>query len=116
MEAVALLALQRDANILQHRQMWKDGRNLKGTHHTGTGDDGGFHGGDILAVEQNLARSRRQKLGQQIEYRCFAGSVGADQGVYMAACHLEIDIVDRGETLERFYKVTGFENVVCTHV
>src|SRR5690554_7635341 len=116
MEAVALLALECNAYIFQYREVRKYRRNLKGAHHPGTGDGRRPHGSNVATVEQYLPRGRDQKLGQQVENSGLTCPVGADKRMYVSAGHLEVDIIHRGETLELLYQISGFKNVVCTHV
>ncbi len=66
--------------------------------------------GDIPAVIDNLAGSRRQELGQQIEKRGLARPIGAYQGMDRAGLDTEIDVLDGGEALEVFGEAAGFQN------
>ena len=71
-------ALQSDAHVLQHGQVREYGGNLERTDHAAIGDPLRPQAGDVLAVVQNGAGSRRQEFGQQIKTGGLAGAVRPD--------------------------------------
>ena len=105
-----MLALQRDADILERGQMRKYRRNLERADEAEARHVGRRHRRDVLPLVQNLARGRLQELGQQIEARRLAGAVRPDQRVNTAAAHLESDVANGEETCEFLGQSVGFEN------
>ena len=109
MKGRAQIALQRGAHILQHRHVRKHRRDLKRAHDATARRLCRFFGRDIDAVEADAAAAGVQKLGQQIEERGFASTIGADQRVDMAAPDFQVNLVDRHESLEFFGQSTRFQ-------
>ena len=66
--------------------------------------------GNVIAVVKDLARRGLEKLGQQIEERRLARTIGADQGMDMPGLHLEVDVLNRLETSEVLGQAPGFQN------
>src|SRR5262249_33468876 len=58
----------------------------------------GWKAADILAIEQDAARSRAQHSGQAIEEGALSGAVRPDDRADLFAVDLKTDVVDRGET------------------
>jgi hypothetical protein len=56
--------------------------------------------GDVLAVEQDAARCRRQKSAGQVEERGLAGAIGADDRAQLSGLDRHRNVVDRDETAE----------------
>lgn len=115
MKARAELALQPEANILEHAQVGEYRRNLEGAHHAGAGHLGRGHLRDVLTLVENLPGSHWQELGQQIEHRRLARAIGADKGVYGTAPDLDIDPIDCNETLELAGQVMRLQNEFRAH-
>src|SRR5690606_3075447 len=84
-ERLARLALQADAYIFQYGQVREHRRDLERADDAAPRDLGRTFAGDVVAVEEDLARRRRQKLREQVETRGLAGAVRADQRVNLAA-------------------------------
>jgi hypothetical protein len=114
-EGVAPLALQRDPDVLQDRQMREYGGDLEGAHEAEAGDLGRSHRRDVAAVVLDPPPGRGQELSQEIEAGGLAGPVRADQGVNRPTPHSEGHPVDGGETLELLGQVRGRENDVAGH-
>src|SRR5690606_28264522 len=57
--------------------------------------------GDVLAVEQNLARRGRQEFRQQVEAGGLARAVRADERMDVAALDAQVNAIDGDET-EKF--------------
>src|SRR6185369_13582502 len=65
---------------------------------------------DVLALEQDRARGRREELGEEIEERGLARAVGPDQRMDGAAAHREAHVVDGNEALELLREAARFED------
>ncbi len=73
--------------------------------------------GDVLAVEQDLARVGAQEFRQQVEAGGLAGAVGADQRMDAPALHPEVDLVHGHEALELLGQVVRFKKcAAAAHV
>ena len=114
-EGVAALALERDADVLQGRQVREHGGDLEGAHEAEPGDVGRSERRDVAAVVGDPALGRGQELGEQVEAGGLAGAVRADQRVDGAAAHVERHTVDGGEALEFLGQVRGREDDVAGH-
>src|SRR5690242_8529208 len=66
--------------------------------------------GDVAALEVDLARRRRQEMGQQVEARRLARTVRPDQGMNGVAPYAEIDVFDRDEAPELLRQPFRLEN------
>jgi hypothetical protein len=53
-------------------------------------------GGERLAVQPDLASSRDQITGQQLEERRFPGPVRADDGDDLAGPYRQVDVAEQG--------------------
>ena len=113
MKSRTQLALQTNAHVLQQGQVRKHGRDLERANHTATRNLCRCFAGDVDAVEADLARSRLQKLGQQVEARGLARTVGANQRMDAAALHRKIHIAHGGKAFERFGEMGGLKNDVA---
>jgi hypothetical protein len=114
-ERRAALALQRNAHVLEHGEVRKRRGNLERADHPHARDRRGRRAGDLPLVEDDLARGRRQEVRQQIEAGRLAGAVGADQRMDRAAADLEIDAVDRDESLELLGEPARLQDDVVGH-
>ena len=113
-ERAAALALQRDAHVLQHREMRKHRRDLERAHHAEPRHLGRRLRGDVGALVGDAAPRRLQELGQQVEAGGLAGAVRPDQRVDGAALDPQVDAVDGDEAGEFLGQILGFEDVL-TH-
>ena len=66
--------------------------------------------GDVLVIEEDLARRRRVDPRDQVEDRALAGAIGADDREDLALLHGEADRIDRLEAAE------VQREIVCTEV
>jgi hypothetical protein len=90
--------------------VWKHRGDLEGANQPLL-RDGRWPGmGDVFAVVENLTGTGLEKSGQQVEKGSFAGAVGADQGMYAARLHFDIDVIDGRETFEILLQISGFKN------
>ena len=105
-----MLALQRDPDIFQRRQVRKHRRNLERAHEAKPRHIGRRHRRDILSLVQDLTGRRLQELGQKIEARGLAGPVRSDQRVNTATADPKIDIANGKEAREFLGQSVGFEN------
>src|SRR6185503_10655461 len=65
---------------------------------------------DVLLVEKNPSRGRREAPGQQVEERGLAGAVRPDDRVQAARLDREAHVLDGGERAEGLAQVAGFED------
>jgi hypothetical protein len=94
----------------------KNSGNLEGTNHAHARDLRGPGGSDVLFIEQDLARSGDQELGQQVEASRFAGAIGTDQGVDMATLDFQIHIINGRESFELLGQIPCFQDEARHHV
>src|SRR5258706_10306264 len=114
-ERAAALALQRDAHVLQDREMRKHRRNLERPDQPQPGDRGGAGTGDLAPVVEKLPPGRGNKVREQIEAGGVARAVGADERVDASAPDLEADVAEGDETLELLPQAARFENDAFRH-
>jgi hypothetical protein len=57
--------------------------------------------GDIVAIESDAARRRRQSAGDGVEQRGLAGPIRSDNGAALALRYGEADAIDRAKSVER---------------
>jgi hypothetical protein len=65
-----------------------------------------------VSIEQDAAAGGDQKLGQQIENRGLAGTVGADQRMDVSTLNAQTDLIDSHEAFELLDEIAGFQNKV----
>src|SRR5690349_25126760 len=109
------LALQRDADVLEDRQVREHRGNLERANEPEPRDRRRTRPGDLAAVEEDLAARRRQEMREQVEAGRLAGAVRPDQRVNGPAADREIHVVDGDEALELLREAARFENVVVRH-
>src|SRR6266851_3773660 len=114
-ERMSELSLQRDAHVLEHREVRKYRRDLERAHEAHAGDARRRRAGDVAPLVEDAARGRLQEVRQQVETGGLAGAIGADQGMNAAAPHLEADALDGDEALEFLGEPSGLENDVVGH-
>ena len=107
--------LQCNANVFHHSEIGKRGRNLERPNNALTRNLRWLALGNVLAIEQNLTTGRDVEFGQQIENSGFASTVGADQGMDLAALDAEVNATDGNKALELFHKFIGFQNEIIRH-
>ena len=105
-----MLALQRDPDIFQRRQMRKYRRDLERTHQPEARHIGRRHRGDVLPLVQDLSGGRTEELGLEVEARGLAGPVRADQRVDAATANPQVDIAHGEKARELLGQSMGFEN------
>src|SRR5439155_12705008 len=76
-ERRAARALERDAHVLQYREVGEHGRDLERAHETQPGDVRGPGAGDLATLEADAPAGGCQEMGQEIEAGSLAGAVGA---------------------------------------
>src|SRR5258706_13621301 len=67
------------------------------------------HAGDVLAAEEDAARARRERAGEQVHERGLAGAVRADEGMARAGLEREVDPLRDRERAEILAKRSGFQ-------
>jgi len=107
------IALQRDAHVLHQGQVREDSRDLEGADDAAARNLRRPLTRDVDAVEQDGARGRLQKLGQQVETGGLAGPVGPDQRVDGAAHHGQVHLADGREPLELLGELVRLQNDVA---
>ena len=63
-----------------------------------------------LTVQQNLARGRLLRSGENVHERCLTSSVLSDETMYFATVNLEINVIDCHHAGERLDDATS-----CQH-
>jgi hypothetical protein len=114
-EAVAALALERDADVLQNGQVPEHGRDLEGAHEAEPGDVRRLHLRDVAALVVDGAAARLEELREEIEAGRLARPVRPDQSMDGAALHPQVDLADRRETLEIAPEPARRQNDVVSH-
>jgi hypothetical protein len=82
------------AQVLEHREVVEDVGDLEAARQALAVDLEGLEADDVLALEFDAAFGGRQARADQVEQRGFAGAVGADDGVALAAMDVEVDAAD----------------------
>jgi hypothetical protein len=90
--------LDGDAQVFAHRQLRKHLRDLKSARNAAPDAARRQQPGDVLAVEQDTARCRREKAADQVEKCGLAGAIGADYRAQLTGLDRHRDVVDGGET------------------
>jgi hypothetical protein len=114
-ERRSTLALQRDAHVLEHRQVRKNGGNLERPHQPETRHLGGRQRRDVASLVDDAPPARPHELRQQVEAGGLAGAVGPDQRMNGAARHPQADVVHGDEAGEFLGQVLGFEDEIAAH-
>ena len=114
-EGAPAFALQRNAHVLEHGEVREGRRDLERSDHAHFRDRRWPRPRNLLAVEHDLTRGRRQEMRKQIEAGCLARAVGSDQCVNRAATHLEIDAVDGDEPFELLGEPPRLQNDFVGH-
>src|SRR3989449_7145970 len=109
-EGGAPLALQRDAHVLERREIGEDGADLERAYQSLARHVGGRGARDVLALVRDGAAGRRQEAGEQVEAGGLARAVRADQRVDGPADHPEVDALHRDEPAELLRQPAGLEN------
>src|SRR4029077_11252789 len=90
-------------------------RDLERAHETKAGHVSRCQRRDVLALIDDAAARRLEKLAQQIKACRLARTVRADQGVHGAARDLEVDAAHGQKTGEILGEVLGFEDGLRAH-
>ncbi len=99
--------LQRDAYIVEHRQMRKNRRNLEGADQPHPRDPVRRRLGDVRAQKRDRTRRRLQEFGEQVEDGRLAGAVRADQRMDARVADVEIHVLHRHEGAEALRETAG---------
>ena len=99
-QAMAGGDLDRDAQIVAHRQLGEHLGDLEGAGDAAPHPPRRQQPGDILAVEPDPARARRQKSADHVEKGGFAGAVRADHGAQLARLDRHRHRVDGDQAAE----------------
>ena len=98
-----------DQEIAQHGRILEQFDVLEGAGDAEAGNVVGRLLGDVLILEEDLARGRRIDPRDQVEDRTLAGAVGADDREDLALLHREADGIDRLQAAEVQGQVFGAE-------
>ena len=105
-------ALQRNAYVLQHREVREDRRQLEGAHDATASDLRGLRQGYVVAAIEDLPAVGDQEPADQIEEGGLAGAVRANERVNLAAAHAQIGLAYGDEALELLREATRLEDEV----
>jgi hypothetical protein len=111
--ARAQAPLQRHAHVLQHGHVREHRGDLEGADHAAARDVRRLLARDVVLVEEDRARGRRQEFREQVEEGRLPRAVGADERVDGAPAHLHAHLVDGDEALEFLREAAGFEDGVA---
>src|SRR5688572_29573812 len=100
MKRGAELALQRDPDVLEEREVRKGRRDLEAAHETHARDIRRLEADDILTLVPDDAGCRLDELRNQIEAGRLTGAVWPDKCVNSASADPQIDVLYGPETLE----------------
>src|SRR5436190_9880534 len=93
--------LEGKPQVFDHRKILEQVVALKRTCHAHPADPVRRAAGDVLAVDEDVAGTRRELSADLINQAGFAGAVRADDDVSLAGDNVEADIVGDDETAER---------------
>src|SRR3954452_11222248 len=113
MKSGAQRTLQADTHVLQCRQMRKYSRNLKRTDDAPARYLGRPFLRDVDAVEDDLARTRFEKLGEQVKAGGLACPIRTDQRMNRATAHAQVHTVHGDEAFELASQSACFENRIA---
>ncbi|MGY3585120.1 hypothetical protein ACVIF9_003797 [Bradyrhizobium sp. USDA 4350] len=103
------MAVAADQQIAQHGRILEQLDVLEGARDAEPGNVVGRLLGDVLILEEDLARGRRIDPRDQVEDRALAGSVGPDDREDLALLDREADRIDGLEAAEMQGQVLGAE-------
>ena len=112
-ERVAALSLERDAHVLEHREVREDRGDLEGAHEPHARDGRRPRAGDLTPFVEDLAARRRQEMREQVEAGGLAGAVRADERVDGAAPDPQVHLVHGHEALELARQLARLEKDVA---
>ncbi len=108
-QAIAGRHLDRDAQIFAHGQLGEYLGDLKGAGDAAPHPARRQEPGNILAVEQDMARIRHKEPADHVEKGGLAGAVRADHRAQLSGLDRHRDAVDRDETAEPARDIVDFE-------
>src|SRR5262249_49885285 len=109
-EGVARGDFGADAEILAHREFWKDLSDLKGSRHAETDAPMSGNHGHVAAVKEDFSSSRRKEAAEQVEERRLARAVRPDNRAQLAAGDAKRNITHRDQAAEALTHGSDFEN------
>ncbi|MCY1541484.1 hypothetical protein D9M68_771800 [compost metagenome] len=113
--AVAMLAHQRHAHVLQDRKPQEHRGDLEGADDPQPRDLFRRQRRDVAAAVVDDARIRRQEFGQQVETGGFACAIGADEGMDGAFAQGQGHVVDGIEAAEPLDQPPGGQDRLGIH-
>ena len=103
-------AVTAEADIVEHAQLMKQGRALKGPDQPQLGERAGFPARNVFPEIDDLAAGRRVEAADHVEGRRLAGAVGTDQAVDRARVHIEAEVVDGNDAAKGSNQIANLEN------
>src|SRR5258708_38651356 len=89
-----------DLGVFQHGEIAEDADVLERSGQAEPRDAVRLESENLRAADADRAGVRMRRAAQRGQQRGPAGAVGADDGLYDAAGHVEIDAVERGQAPE----------------
>ena len=96
------MSMHADHDIFQQRHFPEESDILEGAGNSLPRDLVRLLASDLLSVECDASRCRSQQPSNEVEYRSFAGAVGADQTKYAIVGHSEIDALKNIKAAKAF--------------
>ena len=96
----ALVRQHGDADIVHHTEPAEHALDLQRARDAAAHDLVRLEPENIAAIEGRASAVGAQLAGYQIEQRRLAGAVRPDDGIELAACEIDRDVVDRNEAAE----------------
>ena len=99
-ETIAGRDLDRDADVVGDRELGKNLRDLEGAGHAAPHPLVGSERADVMSLEPDRARGRREQAADQIEERRLAGAVRTDDRAQFAGLNGQRHVVDGDQAAE----------------
>src|SRR5450755_2699217 len=110
-QAIAAGNLRGNADIFEHGQLGENFGDLERPGHAARNALMGRKLGNILAIEGDGARGRREKSRDQVEEGGFASAIRPDDRAQLPLCHIERDVAYRHQIAESLGDIIDLENV-----
>src|SRR3954466_4142564 len=107
--SATVMALQRDLEVLPHRQALEHAGHLELHRQSAADTREGFQRGDILAGEENVAAARMMLAEDQTKQRALAGAVRSDQAMDLARLQRKVDRIGDVQAAEMLVQRAAFQ-------
>src|SRR3981189_1452419 len=104
-----------DLDVFQHGEIAEDPDVLEGSRQAEPRDAVRLEPENLRAVDSDRAGVRMRRAAQRVQQRGLAGAVGADDGLYDATRHVEIDAVERDQAAEAPRHATRADDWLIRH-